>query len=269
MATTASDMVFAGRDPDAYPVKRMRINTISEETVDAGVTLYSSMLAKDSALKVDNITGLGSTPKPVEIAGVRVHTGSVHRALVGVTSSLSATPTPSSSVATLWQADGTTNVDGDFMATVHNGSTTVTNVLAPAVRYYQGTYTTVIDINFNGTTTVLIPNCTLSLPKGTFLVGYKLAVNANGSTNSSIGVLREDPAGTPADVAASLCAVKAANGTRHCLHKVFPLTVAAATDYQLGFRSSGAGTGVAVDASVGTGETDPDTVPTVWAVQVA
>lgn len=269
MSTTAADVVFAGRDPDRYPVKRMRINTIVEETADAGVTLYSSMLAKDSGLKVNTILGPGSTPGPVSVNGATMHyNGTAHYSAIGVTSSLAATPTPASGVATIWQADGTTNVDGDFMTTVHNGSTTATNVLAPASRYQQGTYTTITDLNYNGITDVLISGCTLTLKPGTYIVGYKLSVRSNG-TNSSIASLIEDPAGTPADTAGSLSKSRGATSTRRSLVKMFPLTVAAETDYQLAFRSDNVGSGVAVDMAIGNGEADPDTVPTVWAVQVA
>ena len=266
---TSSDMVFAGRDADAYPVKRMRINTVVEETADAGVTLYSTMLAKDSGLKVDRILGPGSTPLAVNLNGATMHyNGKAHYSAIGVTSSLTATPTPASNVATIWQADGTTNVDGDFVTTVNNSSTTATNVLAPAVRYQQGTYTTITDVNYNGTTNVLISGCTLSLKVGTYIVGYKMTLLANG-TNASIATLVEDPLGTPADTAGSLSASGGASATRRYLAKMFPLTVAAATDYQLGFRSSAAGSGVGVDMSIGNGEADPDTVPVVWAVQIA
>lgn len=269
MSAVSSDMVFAYRDPDRHPVKRQRINNIVEETSAAGVILYSNLLAKDSGVKVDNITGLGTVPQTIEIAGARVHYGvAPHYAAIGVTSSLGATPTPASNVATLWQTDGTTNVDGDFLTTVNNGSTTATNVLVPHSRYYQSTYTTSSDLNYNGTTNVLITDCTLSLPKGTFLVGYKFTVLAN-STNISIGTLVEDPSGTPADTAGSVSASSGSNGSRRMLHKVFPLTVGSATDYQLGFRSSGSGSGVGVDMVIGAGQADPDTCPTVWAVQIA
>lgn len=269
MSTTASDVVFAGRDPDRYPVKRMRINTIAEETADAGVTLYSSMLAKDSGLKVDAILGPGSTPVAVNLNGATMHyNGTAHYGAIGVTSSLAATPTPASGVATIWQADGTTNVDGDFMTTVHNGSTTATNVLAPASRYQQGTYTTITDINYNGTSNVLISGCTLTLKPGTYIVGYKISLFANG-TKSSIVSLIKNPSGTPADTAGSLSKSRGSTNTRRSLAKMFPLTVAAETEYQLAFRSDGVGSGVGVDMAIGTGEADPDTVPTVWAVQVA
>lgn len=273
MSGSSADLVFGRRtNPDAFPVKRMRIGTISEAVADAGVVLHSALKCKDSSLYVDTIKGLGSTPLPVQLDKAAVHyltssTGILHEAAWSSLTPLSATPAPGDNIAQLWTADGTTNDDGDLVSTVNNATTTATNVLAPFARYFQSAYTTVTDINYNGTNNVLVTDTAVQLPPGTYIMGYKIVMLPASGTSTEVLVVA-DPTGTPVPATQSWSIF--AGGSRNSVAKIFVETVSATSTYQILFRcAGGSATTTAIDASVSAGETDPDTTPTLWALKVA
>jgi len=133
-------------------------------------------------------TALTPTSTTLTIDGVIVQDGQwTNTTTQRVTSSLAAVPTAEVPGAVFWQSDGTTHVDGDFMATISNGTTTQTRCLQPFTRLYFAAHVAggVITIPLAGTAAD-ITDLVLTLPAGTYWMGYSFSVI---STNFSVAVV--------------------------------------------------------------------------------
>lgn len=255
-----------------HRVKRMRTNTIAEITSANGVELWSTGLCKDAALSCDTVTPFGPTlSQHVDLNGVRIFSVSdVRQRQLHLSGSLSAAPAPDANVAVIWQDDGTVQKDGELMATVNNGSGTVTGALVPWEPIRAGTHVPVADIAFNGTTNVVVPDCILTLEPGTYWVSFSITLFHSGVTDDSIVLLIEDPSGVPADVTNSMVAAGNVANIRNPISGSLVMVVAATTTYQLGFRwATSAGTSTALDYQIGVGQTDPDSTATLVAMKIA
>jgi len=258
---------------DAYRVQRLRANILAEAVADAGIQIEGNILMKDGITRTDQI-GSASWEIPINVAGTMVQGGHVKYTALALSASLAAPPSAATSGGIIWQADGTAPyTDGTVYTTINDGATTHHFSMMPFTRTYQATYTTITDINYLTTTNVAVTGVEITLPIGTYLMGYGLTfLTSAESTIAAVGLVVADPAGTPADVVGSEKeAAYATPGGRCSVSHFFKLDVSAATTYGLFFkRGAGAvGVGVAIDMSVTGGLADPDNVPTLWAVQIA
>jgi hypothetical protein len=251
-------------------VKRIKTNTVAEITADNGVQLWETGRCKDAALLCDTISTLGGASY-VDMNSAHVYSATdVRYKQLQITSSLSAAPAPAADTAVIWQDDGTTHMDGDLMVTVNNGSSTVTGTLMPFTPIRQGVYeNAVTDINFNGTTNVLVTDAILTLEPGTYWVAFAISLNFSVA-DEAIVLLVEDPTGVPADVTNSMVACGGFAGRRHTAAGGLVMVVAATTTYQLAFRwATSADTAGGIDVVIGTGATDPDSTANLVARKIA
>lgn len=250
---------------DRHRLKRLRTETVSEITSANGIELYPTGLLKDSALSVNTIKGIGGF---IDINGMEISTvGVLHQNRLNIASSVGVAPSPTSNVAVIWQDDGTVQQDGELMVTVNNGSTTVTGALKPWNTSRSYVHEPASDVTWNGTTRVLITNTDFTAEPGTYLVEMHCSFLGNGANNCWIELV-SDPSGTPTRVDGSIQGFKVGS-QRITVSKSFILTVASSTTFQMAFNSDGAGTGVAIDASIAATEDDPDSVASVAVVKIA
>jgi len=129
----------------------------------------------------------------------------------------------------------------------------------------QNVYTTVSDINYNGTTEVDIPG-TITLTAGDWLIGYGLTLRVPSSPDDIL-VYVQDAANNIIDASRTHLADNAIV-SRHDVSKAFIFT-ASATSYRLTFRLDTTATvSTAVEMSALSGVTNPDQVPVLWAYRL-
>ena len=132
--------------------------------------------------------------------------------------------------------------------------------------FQQGAYTTLTDLNYNGTTEVDVTDATVTLTAGTYLIGYSVTLRVPTSPDDIL-VYVEDAGGTLITESQTYLAD---NNTacRHTVSKAFIFT-ASATSYQLKFRlRSTATVSTAVEMTALPGTPDPDQVPVLWAYEL-
>lgn len=129
----------------------------------------------------------------------------------------------------------------------------------------QNTYTTITDLNYNGTTEVDVPG-TITLTAGDWLIGYSLTLRVPSSPDTILAYV-QDASNVIVDASRTHLADNTTT-TRHTVTKAFIFT-ATATSYRLTFRlDSTATTSVAVEMSALSGVTNPDQVPVLWAYRL-
>ena len=132
--------------------------------------------------------------------------------------------------------------------------------------FEQNTYTTVTDLDYNGTTEVDVPG-TITLTAGDWLIGYSLTLRTP-SVADDILVYIQDAANNPVSTSKTFL-TKNITTIRHTVTKAFVFT-ASATDYRLTFKLNSTGTiSPAVEMSALSGVADPDQVPVLWAIDLS
>ena len=132
--------------------------------------------------------------------------------------------------------------------------------------FEQNTYTTIADLNYNGTSEVDVPG-SITLTAGDWLIGYSVTLRTPSTSPDDILVYVQDGSNTIVDASRTHLADNT-TFSRHSVSKAFIFT-ATATTYRLTFRlNSTATVSPAVEMSALSGVTDPDQVPVLWAYRL-
>lgn len=132
--------------------------------------------------------------------------------------------------------------------------------------FLQSTYTTLTDLNYNGTTRVNVPG-TIVVTPGNWLVGYSLALSQPTVPDDVIVSVSVNGSGFDSR---SITKWRDSNST--CKHTVtasfiqnYVINVTLQVQFELGSTAS---TNAAVEMSALSGVTDPDQVPILWAYEL-
>jgi len=130
---------------------------------------------------------------------------------------------------------------------------------------FQNAYTTLTDLDYNGTTEVDVPGI-ISLTAGTYLIGYSLTLRTPSVADNTL-IFVQDSTNTPIQASRTFF-TKNTTQVRQTITKAFVFT-ASALNYRLTFRKdTTAGISPAVEMQALSGVADPDQVPVLWAVDL-
>lgn len=141
------------------------------------------------------------------------------------------------------------------------------NVYQITGQFFQNAYTTITDINYNGTTAVAVPG-TIVLPAGSdWIIGYSLAMSMP-DTPDDVEVF-VDISGVGTEVLSTTKWRDANSASKHTISRSWERNTAVPITLSLQFVLNSAGsTNAAIEMSALTGVADPDQVPVLWAFEV-
>lgn len=132
----------------------------------------------------------------------------------------------------------------------------------------QGSYSSIVDINFNGTTPVIIPDASIDITIGDWLVGYSFVIRTSASP---IGIDIYVEGSVSGIISASQCFIRDnTSNNRHVVNREFIINAAADESLQLTFvLVSGTDTSVAIETNVMSGTNNPDQIVVLWGFDVS
>lgn len=131
----------------------------------------------------------------------------------------------------------------------------------------EGTYSNIVDINFNGTTPVEVSGLKVDITTGTWLIGYNMTIT---SSNASAGINIDAVGSVGGLIPASQTFIRDFSTTqRHAINKQFIYTAAADETIQVRFAStSGATTSAAIEMTPISSFNNPDQILNIWATDI-
>jgi hypothetical protein len=176
-------------------------------------------------------------------------------------------PTPSmEGRAIIFMSDGTNyGEDGDIISRHTANSETYTTLVAPKTPSYYSEYISNTDIRYSSTTWVNITGTEITLPPGNYLMGISLSLSCSTPSQSIWTAIREKSSGTVLSLSEG---INFDANSRLTTGATFLYAVNSETTYVASFRANGGLSSVAVDGSIGTGQTNPDCAQTLWAIPV-
>lgn len=170
------------------------------------------------------------------------------------------------SMAEITLNTGVTIEELEFQDNAISGATAGGGTPTTYLSDYYATYTTATDVNYNSSSWQDIPNLSLTLPAGTYLVGYSFTMHVEGDSLYPVAIAVRDSSGN--NVADSRTWYKRwySNHDTYVIAKCFKMVTATENTYKVSFIKANGSTSVAVPMSLSTTHTDPDQHPSFWAI---